>query len=577
NALILYARGYNVTSASASATTLASVTARSQSQGLHGAVLHSRPVAINYGARSGYSAAHPDVRVVYGANDGFLRMVQSNTSTGTESGAESWAFMPRVVMNQQLGLLNNAAGGPFPYGPDGAPTALVIDRSGSGGPGDGIIDSSNSNDHAYVFFGLRRGGNYYYGLDVTNPDSPKIMWRIGPDGLYNSSGLVGGSSGWFTHLALTFSAPQAGLLNVSGTPTYVLVFGGGYNGGRDKNNNRLGKDLSGSSGNVGADDTLGNALYIVNAQTGALIWKAEQGTFNATTPFNSSTLTYSHPLLSDSIPSDVTLIDTDGDGYVDRLYVADTGGHLWRGDFAGSDPSKWTLAPVVSVGRHINSDPADDRRFFEAPDYVAVRGPNGNYDAIAFASGDREDPLSLSTQDALYVYRDPIITSGLTASQIITAENILKHNTDFTDVTTSCAQKSSACTLAIQGLTTGWKIQLSGSGEKAFSQPLTLGNTVYLSTFLPPSGATTCKPPEGGGNLYAVNISDSTPSASSSITSGGTARSRTAAAPGLPGELGMAGVTSALASGEIVSTSVRKYYPAYWRERRGDEETPVPQ
>ena len=33
-----------------------------------------------------------------------------------------------------------------------------------------------------------------------------------------------------------------------------------------------------------------------------------------------------------SIPSDITRLDSDGDGKVDRLYVGDTGGRVWRFD-----------------------------------------------------------------------------------------------------------------------------------------------------------------------------------------------------------------------------------------------------
>ena len=34
---------------------------------------------------------------------------------------------------------------------------------------------------AILIFGLRRGGNYYYALDVTNPTVPKYLWRIYKD------------------------------------------------------------------------------------------------------------------------------------------------------------------------------------------------------------------------------------------------------------------------------------------------------------------------------------------------------------------------------------------------------------
>jgi len=52
---------------------------------IHGDVLHSRPIAINYGGTRG-------VVVFYGANDGMLRAINGN-QTGTGAGTELWAFV----------------------------------------------------------------------------------------------------------------------------------------------------------------------------------------------------------------------------------------------------------------------------------------------------------------------------------------------------------------------------------------------------------------------------------------------------------------------------------------------------
>ena len=52
---------------------------------IHGDVLHSRPIAINYGGSRG-------VVVFYGTNDGVLRAVNGN-QTGYGAGSELWAFV----------------------------------------------------------------------------------------------------------------------------------------------------------------------------------------------------------------------------------------------------------------------------------------------------------------------------------------------------------------------------------------------------------------------------------------------------------------------------------------------------
>ncbi|MDB5968807.1 MAG: hypothetical protein JWQ90_1257 [Hydrocarboniphaga sp.] len=572
--LLLFARGFNVGTTAAPLGTGTSVSGVVARDWMHGALLHSRPVAINYGARSGYSTSSPDIRVVYGAADGFMRMVRNS------DGVETWGFMPRAVMSQQSVLRENTSVASLPYGVDGAPAVLLQDRSSSGGAADGKIESGNANDHAWMYFGLRRSGRYYYGMDVTNPDSPSLLWRIGPDGLYQSGGLVAGSASLYSELALTLSNPQIGRMSVtSGSTTTtkpVLIFAGGYNGGRDSSNNKIGKDYyRGSDGRVGLDDTTGNAIYIVDAQTGDLIWKAVQGTFSSSTPFNATTKAFAHPLLTNSIPSDVTIVDSDGDGLTDRLYVADTGGRVWRGDFPGSDRTKWTLSPIASLGRYRSSNVTNDRRFFQAPDYAPYRGVTGNYDMVVFGSGDREDPLNVTTENYFYAFRDTRTASGLPAASVITTDAALKGPSDFADLTTVCASSSTASCAASTDLSTGWKVKLAGSGEKVLSQPLSAAGTAFFSTYTPPNSSTqTCTPSEGSSKVYGLALSDSRPTVASFINdSDGSQRSQASATPGLPGEFNTLTANALAQNASTLKLQSTDPYTIYWRERRGDDET----
>lgn len=576
-ALLLYARGFEVgTTAQPRTTGLVS------RPWLHGAVLHSRPVAINYGARSGYSASNPDVRVVYGSTDGYLRMLSNTSTSGAQSGVESWAFMPRAVMNQQKILRDNAPTPRFPYGVDGAPTVLLQDRSPSGGPADGRIESTNPNDRAWMFFGLRRGGANLYGLNVSNPDAPSLMWRIGADGLFNSSGRVAGSEVQFGEMALTFSNPQAGrIAYTEGATTLtrsVLVFAAGYNGGRDAANARVGKDLArGSDDRLGVDDGRGNALYVIDAETGALVWKARQGAFNASTPFNATTRTFQHPLLVNSIAADTTVVDTDGDGLLDRLYVPDTGGRLWRADFAGTDRRSWSLTPLASVGRHDTANVANDRRFFHAVDYVPFRDASGVYDVLVFGSGDREDPFNYTTENWLYALRDRDVSAGKAVTEILLTENALSDQDDFADLTTLCASGATGCAESADS-STGWRLRLDGAGEKALSQPLSTGGTVFFTSYLPQDpNSTQCEPNEGTNRLYGVSLTDSRPVVESLLLDSdadGDKRSTLGGVAGLPGEINTLTASHIAFNTRTLEARGQRYYPVYWRERRGAEETP---
>ena len=578
-ALMLYARGFDVGTTAAPAANLASVTQRAWR---HGAVLHSQPVVINYGARGGHTLANPDLRILYGAADGYLRLVRDRLADGTLSGIESWALLPQAVMGQQKTLRDNAVGAPFPYGVDGSPTLIIQDRDGNGGAGDGVLDDVD--DRVWAFVGLRRGGRGLYGLNLTNPDAPALLWRIGPSGLTSNTAVPDQLPGWYAELGLSFSQPQAARLRIDGEDRIVLVFGGGYDGGRSAANARLNKDAEAASGGVlGTDDTVGNAVFIVDAETGELLWKAVQGTLDSSAPFNPSQRRFRHPLLQDSIAADVELADLDGDGYADRLYVGDTGGRLWRGDFPGDDRADWTLTPVASVGRHDTANVTNDRRLFHAVDIVPVRTATAAYDAVIFATGNRADPLERVTANTLYVFRDGNTGIGLEIDDVTVDEATLPGHLDFTDLTGACALASATLCAANADLSTGWRIQLVDAGEKALSQPLTLGGTVFLTTYVPPDPTlATCAPSEGSSKVYAVSLADSRPVASGVLgvvdgDTGGALRARPAKAPGLPGDLSMADVGSARTGAEVLDVEVPRFFPIYWRERRGEDELPVPQ
>ncbi len=575
--LLLYARGYEVGTTSTSLGVGSGLVGRAW---LHGAVLHSRPVAVSYGARSGYSDTNPDIRILYGATDGFLRMVTNTTGGSAESGVENWAFMPRAVMSQQKTLRDDQPSAKFPYGVDGAPTVLLRDRSSTGGAADGKIDSTNSNDRAAAYFGLRRGGTSVYALDIKNPDSPAMMWRIGPDGLFNSSGFVAGSDTQFAEMALTFSSPQAGRVQYKEGSTNVtrsvLLFAGGYNGGRDASNVRIGKDLARGSKNVlGSDDSRGNAVYMVDAETGELIWKVRQGAFSSTSPYNSTSRTFQHPLMADSIAANLTVVDSNGDGLLDRFYAVDTGGRLWRADFASVDRGDWTVTPLASVGRHDTANVTNDRRFFAAPDYVPFKDARGAYDAVVFASGDREDPFNANTQNYLYTYRDRAVASGKLPAQVLTSESDLTHQDSFADLSSACANAAKDCGASADGAI-GWKLSLSRRGEKAMSQALTSGGTVFFSTYVPQDPTTrNCVPDEGTNRLYGVSLADSRPLVQDFIADSDTdKRSTDGGVPGLAGELNTVATSALAANTRTLEARSPRYYPVYWRERRGDDETP---
>lgn len=439
---------------------------------MFGDVLHSRPLAVNYGSQGTY--------ILAGANDGFMHMVRDS------DGVEAWGFMPRAVMPKLAPLAASIATIPkHPYLTDGAPTLYINDVNG-----DGNITGS---DKVYAYFGLRRGGTSYYALDISNPEDPKMLWRIE-------------RGGQFAELGQTWSTPRVGSMLYGGstTPRPVVIFAGGYDPNKD---NVLGTTV------IGTNDSMGNAIFVVDAQTGALVWKAVYG---ASAGYASNT--YSHPQLLDSIPSDVLVTDTGGNGLLDRIYVGDTGGVVWRVDMASSDQANWIVTPILSVGRHASGFAglvAHDRRFFNAPDYAQSVDGSGIFDAIAIGTGDRENPKDLTVTNWFYMFKDrDTATSAGTALAANPAYPV--SHSQLADVSSNCLQNGGCAVPA--ALSIGWRMTLecpptypAACGEKNLSTAFTLDGTIYFTTYIPAtSGLSSCNLKEGNGLLYEVRLQDGT-------------------------------------------------------------------
>lgn len=467
-----------------------------------GEVLHSRPLAVNYGATPGYSKANPNVRVLFGSGDGIFHILQNTAKGGRESGRELFGFYPRALIpdiRQRHDASDTTA--KRHYGVDGSPVALKVDRNG-----DGTLDHTVG-DEVYAYVGLRRGGSSYFALDISNPDAvPSLLWTI--------DRTTGGA---FDELGLTFSTPLVGKVDFSGTPVDVLVFAGGYDGGWNEGYTaRRGKDLG------TADDAVGNAIYIVNARTGELVWKAVRGVTGV-----SSNTHYAHAGLVDSIPSTVSALVTPT-GIIDRLYVGDTGGAVWRvdlpvgeGDDENHRKDHWFISKLANLGvdaAEPGGDTSDDRRFFHAPDIVRSYDEFGDFDGLLIQSGNREDPNETEVENALFYLKDRHITSG---SADVEAENKATnpagriHYDDLLDQTTCIlgAEVAEAgpdgASCADRSLQLGWKLRYVMPGEKGLSTPLTDGGRVFATTFVPGDPAS-CSGQQGRGMLHVLQLTNAT-------------------------------------------------------------------
>ena len=236
--------------------------------------LHAQPALVQYGGTS----ANPDMVAYVATNDGYLHAFDA------DNGEEIFSFIPQELLSELPSVMENLGGGKQ-YGLDGNVVAWIDDKNNNG-----KVDGS---DRVYLYISMRRGGRDIYALDVTDRTSPELLW------------VIKGGTGRYKELGETWSTVNVEKIKQGSTDKTVLVFGGGYDSSQD-------------NASVTTPDGVGRTVYIANAKTGQRMWSARA---------NSST-----PDMDYSIPARVKPLDISGDGYMDRLYVADMGGQIFRYD-----------------------------------------------------------------------------------------------------------------------------------------------------------------------------------------------------------------------------------------------------
>ncbi|HSV13017.1 MAG TPA: hypothetical protein VLI90_02065, partial [Tepidisphaeraceae bacterium] len=203
NDLINWVRGYD--SVGDEASPGSGITIRPS---VHGDVLHSRPVVVNYGGSIG-------VVVFYGANDGTFRAINGNqplngsTAVGGASpGGEIWSFIPTEFFSKLVRLYQDSPSVKLASTPDGiTPTPLRKDYFFDGSTG----AYQASDGTVTLFLSERRGGRFIYALNVTDPTNPILLWK--KSNLDSNMGELG----------LTWSTPKPAL--VRGYSNQVVIFG----------------------------------------------------------------------------------------------------------------------------------------------------------------------------------------------------------------------------------------------------------------------------------------------------------------------------------------------------------------
>lgn len=440
----------------------------------HTDIVHSRPVAVDYGGNTG-------VVVFYGANDGMLRAINGNqfSSIGAyAAGSELWSFVAPEHYGRLKRIYDNSPAITYPSVNDATAKPYFFD---------GRITAYKASSTVWVYATQRRGGRMIYAFDASTPTSPGLKWRQGCPNLTDDTGCT---SNDFSGIGQTWSAvvnlKSSGYVSGS-TPLPMIIVGGGYDTCED---GQGGSDL-----NTCTASPKGNKIFLLDANSGALL-----NTFST----------------DRSVVGDVTVVPNATTGLAEYAYAVDTGGNIYRITIGSALPASWTIMKIASLGCSTTNCPGGiaNRKFLFAPEVVVAPG----YNIILVGSGDREHPLlnqaiTTSVDNAFFMIKDKPSDAAWWSSEMGNCQSLalacipslLAIDPDSTAIPTEAQLNAKK----------GWYLSFGATGtthdkEQVVTSAVAVQGIVTFSTHTP-TPPDSCGSNLGTARVYNMGFMDSKP------------------------------------------------------------------
>jgi len=178
-------------------------------------------------------------------------------------------------------------------------------------------------------------------------------------------------------------------VKVSGVDKYVAFVGGGYS----------------------TDSNVGNSFYIINIEAGNFLKRFAFDTAPSSAVGSAT----------EKVPSQVRAVDLNRDGYIERVYFANTSGKLYKLDLTSEDTGNWQVVELFNPGTYdytalpTTVTPAGaslpgtltdmNRPVFYPPAVVKDRYGAHHY-IILYGTGNDMDPQGQDTQDFFFAVED---------------------------------------------------------------------------------------------------------------------------------------------------------------------------
>lgn len=447
-----------------------------------GGVIHSKPLVVTKSSNIDIlnnKVTSRDEYVIYGSIEGGLHIVDAS------SGKEQSVFIPKEILENQpetLASENAISVNGIKYGVDAPWTAdntFKITTTTSGA----VTTSKYEADKMNIYGGLRMGGEAFYGLNISTPSAPSLLFHITP------------STSGFSRMAQIWSKPTIANIRVKGEKKRVLIFGGGYD------QSIYEKPASSYVEPTTSQSTKGNALYIIDASNGSLLWMTSADTTG---------ITQSHKYTQNSdirysIVGQPTVLDYDADGLTDVIYFADLGGQIFRVDLNNANQISTSvdsnLAIRVQTIANLQTGSGSTLfvpRFYERLSVAIFDEGQERFVLLTAGSGNRSFPLEEEkAKNKVYgiIDRDVVsntLATNYTPSAIIKYDDLANSGVLGKIATT---QISSANITSIKNkMLKGWTFELrstdSGNYARAYEESDLKGNDLYVSLYDPKATAT---------------------------------------------------------------------------------------
>ncbi len=378
--------------------------------------------------------------IIAGANDGMLHAFNAST------GVEEWAFIPPSVL-KTLPLMSST----HTYYVDASPK--VSDVWIYSHPTD--TTKSAEEWRTILICGLRKGGKQYFALDITDTLNPVFLWEFPRSNDAATIAKVGQS----------WSDPAIGKVKVEYMGAlyerWVAFFGGGLDPDETKSKSA----------------SIGRAFFVIDMKTGEMIWEYSYD----------PSATDERRFMAYSFPAPPTSVDTDANGYVDRVYIGDLGGQMWGFNVSFNTVNK-TSNSLWSAYR-LTQPPASTAEKHPVFYQPAVAFDEYRIPWVYYGTGDHEYPVDTTNpNEFFYAVKD----DGLGVYP-------RRENQELQEV-------SSVNTFTPDPAKKGWYMRMERSAqlvEKVLARPVVFDNILYFTTFAYKGNATGCSV-EGDARFYVL-------------------------------------------------------------------------